>query len=116
MRRIVRLVIIIEVAANAGIGSTVVVVVVAIIAVAYRCMGTFQNIIIVMIREQCRIPSRIGSVAGGAFSRQIQGCVAGICGLVVVTGMTATAGIRGGIVVPVMASCTVIGNNGMSSC
>lgn len=72
MRRVVRLVIIVKVAANTGIRSAVVVVVVAIIATAHRSMGAFKDIIAIVIRKKSWFPAGICGVTGGTFSRQVQ--------------------------------------------
>jgi hypothetical protein len=72
MRGVVRLVIIVEVAANTGIGGAVIVVAMAVVTIVHRSMGAFQDIIVIMIREKSRFPAWVCSVTGGAFSRQVQ--------------------------------------------
>ena len=71
-------------------------------------MSSLENIIIVVIREKGRLPARIGCVAGQTFQRKVQRSMVWIAGLVEITGMATTAGVRGCVVIAVVATGTII--------
>lgn len=93
MRRIVCLVEIVHMAPLTRSGSVAVIVVMTGIA-GKGNMRAGNNIVIIMVREQGRLPVRICRMAGGAICGQPQGGMVGVGGLVVITLVTSIAGIR----------------------
>jgi len=109
---VVRLVVFRLVAADAGIwGIIIVSVVTGIAIVGNGSVGPVQGIKTVVV-EGRRYPGRF-AVAAGAVCGQLLRGVVGVGRLVVFADMAAHTGIRGVIVIPVMASGAVIGNDGM---
>ncbi len=110
--RVVRLVVFRLVAADAGIWGIVIVSVMAgITIVGNGSVRTVQGVKTVVV-ESRRYPGCF-AVATGAVCGQLLRGVIGVGCLVVIADMTAHTGIRGVIVVPVMASGAVIGYDGM---
>lgn len=95
-----RLVIIICVAAKTSIRRIVVIPVVAGRAIIRNgCMLSVKGVVIIVDAKGCRIPSRLGSVAGGTIRCQPQYLVIGIGGIVEIHGMAGFT-IRGGALIP----------------
>ena len=110
--RVVRLVVFRLVATDAGIWGIIIVSVMAGIAIVGNgSVGTVQGIKTVVV-EGRRYPGRF-AVAAGAVCGQLLRDVVGVGRLVVIADMASRAGIRGVIIIPVMAGCAVIGNGGM---
>lgn len=77
-------------------------------------MGAVDYEIIVVGWETCRCPAWIRGMAGGAGRRDVIGCMIGVSGAVVSCKMASHAGVRCGIIIPVMALVTAYG--GMAPC
>ena len=106
------LIVIADMAARTGIrGVSIIAVVADITIIRNGGMGSRERIKTVVV-EGRRNPGRF-AVAGGAVRGKLLRDVVGIGCLVVIPDMTARAGIRGVIIISVMAGGAVIGNGGM---
>ena len=116
MRRIRRGIIISLVATIAGIGSAVIIAIVAkITLVGNRCMGTLENPVVIVDRECCRFPARISCMAGFTGRRNAYGIMVRIGCLIVITFMATITGIRGIVIVALVACITISRDGGMGS-
>lgn len=107
MRRIVRLVVIVEMTADTGIRDVVVITVMALVAAGGNVCPC-QRPVIVVGCHQCRCPARVCRMTVGAGCRDPDGLVVGICRTIIIGLVAAHTGIRDVvIVVPVMAVVTI---------
>jgi len=114
MRRIGCLVVIVQVAAHAGIWGVVVIPVVAGHAIVGNAgVRPEQQKIIVVNGEQGGFPPRISGVADLALVRQSKRAMVRIAGLVVIRQVASYAGIRGVVVIAIVADDAIVGNAGM---
>ena len=110
--RVGALVVIRRMAACAGVRRVCIIAVVTNITII-RDGGMRSRERIKTIVVQCRrYPGRF-AVAAGAVRRELLGGVVGVGCLVVIADMATRAGIRGVIVIPIVAGDAVIGNGGM---
>jgi len=100
-------------AAIASIGSTVIISMMAAVAIN-RYMSALKHIIVAVDREGCRMPVRICCMTCSACGRDTDCSMIWISCLVVVSLMTAYTGIGSIVIVPVVA--TVTADGGMCSC
>lgn len=114
MRRISRLVVIIQMTANTGIRCVVVVPVMALIT-SGRDMCAGQGPVIIVDRECCRTPARVGSMTIFAGRGNVSSLVVRICSGIIIWQMTADTGIRGTVIITVMTQVT-IRDIGMCTC
>lgn len=116
MIRVVRLVVIIQVAAHTGVGRVVVISVVTGGTIILNVpVSTQQRIEPVMVGQCGRLPSRIRSVAGCAFHGKAQAHVIRVGRLVEVLSMTAFAGVRRISVTAPVAGETIIADEVVSA-
>jgi hypothetical protein len=117
MIRIVRLVVIIQMTTDTGIGSGIIISVMAnYTIVGYSHMCASQNIVIIVDRESSRGPVRICSMAGRTLSRNTDCAMIRICCLVVIGLVASNACIGCIYVTTLMTGEAVVGNGRMCSC
>lgn len=112
--RVVCRVVLRQVATNTSVwGIGVIAVVTSCTVVGDRRMRPAQYPIIVVNRERCRIPVRIGRVAHRTVIRNAQSHVAGVDTAVVIRLMTPGAGIGRVGIIAVMTRIAIVGNRDM---
>jgi hypothetical protein len=114
VRRIVRLVVIVQVAAHACVRYVIIVIAVMAGIARLSYVGPGKYVIIIVIREQGRLPARVCGMAGCTIGGQTKCSVTGIGGLIVFVLMAADAGIRSIVVIVLVAAEAV--NGCMGAC
>ena len=117
MIRIVRLVVIIQMTADTGIGSGIIISVMANnTIVGYSHMCSSQNVVIIVDRESSRRPVRICSMAGRTLRWNADCAMIWICCLVVI-GLVASNACIGCVGIVSLMTNKAVGSNGcMCAC